>query len=127
MITQIPQSKRFIERCRNSQRLILSSGCLTSCIRYWGKYEAQFLMGKKASSLLDFYSRLENAGTMKMNDKVRQFATIVRQNWCNVVSSLIWERHKNILICSQLTNCFNLCAVFCILSSYSRHYWNSSS
>ena len=41
------------------------------------KYVAQFLMGlaKKANSLQDFYSRLENTGTMKMSDEVRQFAT----------------------------------------------------
>ena len=41
------------------------------------KYVAQFLMGlaKKANSLPDFYSRLENTGTIKMNDEVRQFAT----------------------------------------------------
>ena len=41
------------------------------------KYVAQFLVGlaKKATSLPDFVSRLENTGTIKMNDEVRQFAT----------------------------------------------------
>ena len=41
------------------------------------KYVAQFIVGlaKKATSLPDFYSRLESTGTIKMNDEVRQFAT----------------------------------------------------
>ena len=41
------------------------------------KYVAQFFVGmaKKATSLPDFYSRLESTGTIKMNDEVRQFAT----------------------------------------------------
>jgi len=41
------------------------------------KYIAQFLVGlaKKANSVPEFYSRLEDTGTIKLNDEVRQFAS----------------------------------------------------
>jgi len=40
------------------------------------KYVAQYLVGlaKKATSVPELYSRLENTGTIKVNDEVRQFA-----------------------------------------------------
>ena len=55
------------------------------------KYVAQFLMGlaKKANSLQDFYSRLENTGTMKMSDEVRQFAT---ELWDKVPHKSVLEK-----------------------------------
>lgn len=41
------------------------------------KYIAQFLVGlaKKANSVTEFYSRLEDTGTIKLNDEVRRFAS----------------------------------------------------
>ena len=52
------------------------------------KYVAQYLVGlaKKATSVPELYSRLENTGTIKVNDEVRQFA------------AELWDKvpHKNV-------------------------------
>ena len=55
------------------------------------KYVAQFLVGlaKKATSLPDFVSRLEDTGTLKMNDEVRQFAA---ELWSKVPHKQVVEK-----------------------------------
>ena len=55
------------------------------------KYIAQFLVGlaKKANSVTDFYSRLEETGTIKLNDDVRRFAS---ELWSKVPHKKILEK-----------------------------------
>ena len=55
------------------------------------KYIAQFLVGlaKKANSVTEFYSRLEDTGTIKLNDEVRRFAS---ELWSKVPHKKVVEK-----------------------------------